>query len=220
MLRLYHLPISFNSWRVWVALLEKKLEFELVEMKLDGDQFQPEFLSLNPFHHIPVLVDGELTVLESLAILDYIEAKYPTPSFLPAEPKALAVVRMATFVTVNELLHATRPLIEQTMGLAEVPASTLEQSQQKVATALTFLENLLGDSPYFSGGSLTLADIVAGTAVPILLTLGVSMAAYPKLTDWLQRLLARESWQQTQPRPQEIAAFKKTMQKLIARQAP
>ena len=49
MLRLYHTPISANSRRVWVTLLEKGLEFELVEVKMDGEQFQPDFLAINPF---------------------------------------------------------------------------------------------------------------------------------------------------------------------------
>lgn len=80
MLKLYHVPISLNSRRVWIALLEKKLQFELVELKLDGDQFHPDFIALNPFHHIPVLVDDGFRIIESLAILDYLEAKYPTPA--------------------------------------------------------------------------------------------------------------------------------------------
>ena len=50
MLKLYHYPISRNSRRVWVALLEKELEFELEPLELNGDQLQPEFLALNPFH--------------------------------------------------------------------------------------------------------------------------------------------------------------------------
>ncbi|PHM06001.1 glutathione S-transferase family protein, partial [Nostoc sp. 'Peltigera malacea cyanobiont' DB3992] len=56
MLTLYHQPFSPNSRRVWITLLEKGLEFELVEIKLDGEQFKPEFLAISPFHHIPVLV--------------------------------------------------------------------------------------------------------------------------------------------------------------------
>ncbi len=56
MLTLYHSTISPNSRRVWITLLEKGLEFELVEIKLDGEQFKPEFLAISPFHHIPALV--------------------------------------------------------------------------------------------------------------------------------------------------------------------
>ena len=75
MLKLYYTPISLNSRRVWVALLEKQLAFEPLALNLDGDQFKPDFLAINPFHRIPVLVDEDLTVVESLAILDDREAK-------------------------------------------------------------------------------------------------------------------------------------------------
>src|ERR671916_3497202 len=110
MLKLYHIPISQNSRRVWITLLEKELEFELVEVKLDGDQFQPEYLALIPFHQIPVLVDDGFNIVESLAILDYLEAKYPKPAMLPTDAKDLAVVRMVKLVSVNELLPASTPL--------------------------------------------------------------------------------------------------------------
>jgi glutathione S-transferase len=218
MLKLYHLPISFNSRRVWVALLEKGLDFELLDLKLDGDQFQSEFLALNPFHHIPVLVDGDFTVIESLAILDYIEAKYPEPPLLPSDPHSLAIVRMVEMVTVNELLPQTRPLMQQAMGLAEVTPDRLEKSQQKIATVLSFLEKTLGDRLYFiSGNSISLADIVAGTVIPLLSSFSISLEEYPKLTQWMKRLQQRPSWQQTEPQPEAIAAFKATMKKLMAR---
>jgi glutathione S-transferase len=220
MLKLYHVPISFNSRRVWVALLEKGLDFELVQMKLDGDQFQPDFLALNPFHHIPVLVDDDLPVFESLAILDYLEAKYPTPSLLPTEPQALAIVRMVEMVTVNELLPATRPLVQQSMGLTEVDSAQLEQAQKQVATVLSTLEKWLGVGPYFSGDRLTLADIVAGTVVPILPTLGVSLNNYPALQEWIKRLRQRPSWQQTEATPEQIEAFKAKMRQLMAKNKP
>ncbi len=106
MLTLYHAPISPNSRRVWIALLEKGLDFHLVEVKLDGEQFQPDFLEINPFHHIPALVDDGFNLVESLAILDYLEAKYPAPALLPVEAKDIAVVRMVQLGTNNELLPA------------------------------------------------------------------------------------------------------------------
>ena len=62
---------------------------------------EPEFVAINPFRRIPVLVDGDSTVVESLAILDYLETKYPAPAMLPKDPKDLAVVGMVESVTVN-----------------------------------------------------------------------------------------------------------------------
>jgi glutathione S-transferase len=166
MLTLYHEPISPNSRRVWITLLEKGLEFELVEIKLDGEQFQPDFLAINPFHHIPVLVDEGFNIVESLAILDYLEAKYPTPAMLPKDVKDLAVVRMVQLVTVNELLPSSTPLFPQMLGLPGGDPEKIEQAKQKVSTVLKFFENLLGDRPYFGSQNLTLAEVVAGTVIP------------------------------------------------------
>ena len=72
MLKLYHKKLSLYSRPVWIALLEKQLSFQSVELALDGDQWQPEFLAINPFGRVPVLVDNDFAVFESLIILDYL----------------------------------------------------------------------------------------------------------------------------------------------------
>ncbi len=80
MLKFYYHPLSPISRRVLICLLEKSIEFEPVIVQLNlKEQFQPEFLALNPFHHVPVLVDGDVKLIESIAILDYLDARYPTP---------------------------------------------------------------------------------------------------------------------------------------------
>lgn len=188
MLKLYHAPISPNSRRVWITLLEKELEFELVEVKLDGEKFQPEYLMLNPFHHIPVLVDDSFNVVESLAILDYLERKYPKPAMLPTDAKDLAIARMVQLVTVNELLPATIPLSGLILGLPGGNPEKIELALQKASTVLKFFENLLGDRPYFGSQNLTLADVVAGTIVPWLPKGGVSLSDYPKLSAGVRSL--------------------------------
>jgi glutathione S-transferase len=217
MLTLYHVPISFNSRRVWVALLEKGLEFTLKQMKLDGDQFQPEFLALNPFHHIPVLVDEGVTVFESLAILDYLEAKYPQPPLLPQEPQELAKVKMVEMVTVNELVPALPLLIRHSFGLTQAQEKDLEASKQKAATALKYFEQLLPQDNFFLEDRLSLAEVVLGTVTPVLPGIGVSLHDYPRLSQWTKKLMERESWQKTQATPEQIEAFKAAMQKLLAR---
>ncbi|MEP6496463.1 glutathione S-transferase family protein [Microcoleus vaginatus] len=63
-----------------MALREKQIAFEPIALNLDGDQFKPDFLAINLFHRISVLVKEDLTVVESLAILNDREAKYPTPT--------------------------------------------------------------------------------------------------------------------------------------------
>lgn len=216
MLKLYHSPISPNSRRVWITLLEKKLEFELIEVKLNGEQLKPEFLALNPFHHIPVLVDDGFNLVESLAILDYLEAKYPTPAMLPQDAKDLAIVRMVELITVNELLPATNPLLPVMLGMPGDPEK-IDQAKQKASIVLKLFENLLDNRPYFGSENLTLAEPVAGTIVPLLAGLGVSLSDCPKLSAWCDRLIERPTWQTTQPTPEMIQAFKSIFQARMAR---
>lgn len=181
MLKFYHNPVSANSRRVWIALLEKGIPFEEVFLNLDGDRYQPEFLEINPFHHIPVLVDDGFRVIESLAILDYLEAKYPQPSLMPSAPKAIAIVRMVQMVTLNELWFPTIQLTGSAIGAVQSEPQKLEKARQQVVTVLNFFENLLEDSPYFGSDRLTLADITTGTMVPGLPSMGVSFDDYPNV---------------------------------------
>jgi glutathione S-transferase len=208
MIQFYHVPLSFNSRRIWVAILEKQPEFEAIEMQLNGDQFAPSFLELNPFHHIPVLVDDGFRVIESLAILDYLDAKYPTPSLLPANPESLAIVKMVNMVTVNELVPAMNPLSAKALGMREVGEEEVNKSQEKIATVLTFFEQLLGNKPYFSGENITLAECVFGTVAALFPMIQVSLDNYPNLQNWLVKLNQRESFIKTAPTPEMIEAFK------------
>lgn len=215
-MKLYHTPVSPNSRRVWVALIEKNLPFELVEIHLDGDHLEPDFIAMNPFHRIPVLVDDDFTVVESLAILDYLETKYPEPAMLPKEPKDLAVVRMVELVTVNELLPQLYPLSSEIMGWGIPEAQEIEKAKEKIDTVLTFFEGLLDDRPFFASNSVTFAECVAGTVVPLLSWVGVSLDGYPKIQAWCDRLMSRPSWQQTQFTEADLATFASRRQKFLA----
>ena len=215
MLKFYYSRLSINARRVWVTLLEKKIEFELILLKLDGDQFTSDFLKLNPFHRVPVLVDGSFKVFESLAILDYIEAKYSEPSFMPTTAEEIAKVRTIELVTVNELPPASIVLMKDMLDVP-VEAEKIDRAKQSMAIALQYFEdNLEPDRPYFLGGQMTYADIVAGTAVAAIPNLGISLEPYSKVTNWINNLNQRPSWQQTAPSAEEIERSKAVMKAIL-----
>lgn len=211
MLKLYYARPSAYARPVWLALMEKQLPFELMPVDLSGEQFEPEFLALNPFSHVPVLVDGEFQIIESLAILDYLEARYPTPALLPTEAIALAKVRMVQSVTFNELLPALFRLVtdDENDIAADGASEEWEYARLRAINTLSFLEKLLGDNRYFAGDRLTLAEIVAGTLVHRMPDLGVGLAPYPKLEAWSDQLLSRPTWQQIALTPEEWSSFKR-----------
>ncbi|KAM4134004.1 hypothetical protein ACJW30_01G375300 [Castanea mollissima] len=77
-LKLYSFWWSTCSFRVRIALNFKGLKYEYKSVNLlKGEQLNPEFIKLNPSGNVPVLVDGDTVVADSLAILMYLEDKYP-----------------------------------------------------------------------------------------------------------------------------------------------
>lgn len=212
MLKFYHSLLSPIARRVWITLLEKNLSFEPILVNLDGEQFEAEFLALNPFHHIPVIVDDGFRVIESLAILDYLESKYPIPKLLPDEPKRLATVRMVQMIIIHELATQVIPLIGE-----EEDSPELIKTKRKIDRVLNFLSELMGEEDYFGGKQLSLADIVAGNSAILLSKLGVNFSNYSNLNQWCDRLMQREAWQKTQPNAAEIEIFKQRVKMLIRR---
>lgn len=210
MLKFYYAPLSPNARRVWITLLEKGIDFEPILMKLNGDQLQPEFLEINPFQHIPVVVDDGFRVIESLAILDYLENKYPTPALLPNDAQGLAKVRMVQMVTANELFPKTITLI------CDNPDSPkFLQAVQHINKVLQFLTEIIGKYTFFNGEKLTLADIVAGTVLPFLPNLGVSLDDYPQLQNWCEQINQRPAWQKTQLSDADFEEFKRRVRFLV-----
>lgn len=211
MIELYYARPSLFARPVWLALLEKRLPFELIPVDLSGEQFKTEFLSLNPFSHVPILVDDAFRVIESSAILDYLEAKYPYPSLLPTDAEALARVRMVQMVALNELLPAIVRLLI-TKENSSKKSTGFEYAQLQTTNALSFLEELLGNSCYFAGKQLTLAEIVAGTLIYRVSDLGITLTDYPSLNSWSNRLLIRTTWKQIELSTEEWLNFKRHMQ--------
>jgi glutathione S-transferase len=213
MLTFYYHPLSPIARRVWLCLLEKNLEFEgrVVQLHLK-EQLQPEFLELNPFHHVPVLVDGNVKMIESIAILDYLDARYPTPKMTPDDPVELGKMRMVQMIILNELMSVFPALMESNGVLPP------EHPKAKIlTTALEFLQEQLGEGHYFGGDRLNLADCVAGITLPLWRRIGVEFAAYPRLEEWMERLYTRSSWQQTEPSEEAFGQWRRFAQAMVQR---
>lgn len=208
MLTFYYHPLSPIARLVWLALLEKDIPFTPVIIDLSSrEQFQPNFVALNPFHHVPVILENGFRVIESLAILDYLEGQYPHPSLLPASNQEQTTMRMIQMVTVNELV----PKLPKLINAEHVPLT--RDIKEQLNTTLTFLSDCLGERCYFGGDGLNLADIVAGATVPLFCRLGLELTSYPSLTQWCDRLAARQAWQDTRPREPDFDAWKHRIQR-------
>ncbi len=94
-MKLYSFWRSSASYRVRIALNLKGLAFEYLPVNLTrdgGEQNLPAYRALNPQGRVPLLVDGEFRIAQSLAILDYLESVKPQPALIPADAKQRARV--------------------------------------------------------------------------------------------------------------------------------
>ena len=107
-MKLYTFWRSQAAFRVRIALNIKRLKREDVFIDLDrGDQFKPEYMAQNPQAVVPTLCDGEAELFQSVAILEYLEEKYPNPPILPKDLLARAWVRGFAFINAAD----SHPLI-------------------------------------------------------------------------------------------------------------
>ncbi len=86
---------NYSSWslRAWLMASKAKLNFEEILLPLDTEEFYNEIVKYNPAAKVPVLIDGEVTVWDSLAICEYINDTYLDGHALPESPIAKAYAR-------------------------------------------------------------------------------------------------------------------------------
>lgn len=94
-MRLYIGNKNYSSWsfRPWIAMKAKGIEFEEVLVPFDDEGGNPKFREFSPTGKVPTLVDGDLTIWESLAILEYLADRYPEKGFWPDDIRARAHAR-------------------------------------------------------------------------------------------------------------------------------
>jgi glutathione S-transferase len=208
-MKLYYGSGSPWAWRVQLAIEEKGLPCEHTLLSFSaGEHKTPEFLAMNPHGKVPVLVDGDTTLYESQAMLEYIEDKYPDRPLLPKDAAARAMVRL-------EELECTTYMSEAFRGLAQVAfftpepdrdPKTLAERRADVRTELDRLEARVaargGDyGNFLMGDELTRADTTWLPFVEIAGRAGVALDAKTtlRLAAWLDRMRARPSYDKTYP---------------------
>lgn len=211
MLTFYYHPLSPIARRVWIALLEKEIPFEPIVVDLRGEQFESAFLELSPFHHVPVVVHESVRLIESLSILEYLDNQFPQKLLTPSAPAEIASMRMVQLVVTNELL----PKLVRVVNAEHQPLS--EKITAHLETCLSFLEQQLNGQDYFGGNTLNLADIVAGSTVPLFSRLGVSLYPYVSLNRWRSRICERSAWQLTKPSDADLARWRRWIQLQVKR---
>jgi glutathione S-transferase len=199
---LYGSTMSPFVRKVAAYAAEKGIEIELKPTGL-GDP-DPAFQAASPFRKMPALVDGDYKLADSSAIIHYLEAKYPEPELIPADPEERGrVIWFDEFA--DTLLFACGGKIFFNKVVAprflgrEGDMSVAEAAERdELPPLLDYLEKVIPDSGYLVGDRLTLADIsVAGPFANFQhCNVRVDETRYPKTCAYVSNILKRPSFAQ------------------------
>ena len=199
-MKLYQFPASTFARRVRVALLEKNISCEMIELNLPaGQQKEDWYTALNPYSKVPMLVEGDLTLYESAAILTYLEATHPTPALVPEDAAGRALVDMHVRLCDAHVGRYAGAILFPKRFLPEAnwDRQAMEAARKEIDRHLAVIERELGDRDYLVRDSFTLADIAYLPFLHFLTLMEVSVG--PRVRAWAERVLARPSARATVP---------------------
>ena len=192
MMKLYGFGPS--RWlRVLWAIKELEVECELVPVRIPaGEHLTPEFLLLNPAHKIPVLVDGDLVLTESAAIVLYLAEKYPSKGLLPSDPAQRAQVYRWIMFTMTELDQPLWRIVRHSFLYPEDKRSPADiaLAREDFADMARVLEQRLAGREFIVGNAITAADCVAAYTIDWANEFKL-LEALPQLRTYLERMYAR-----------------------------
>lgn len=194
-MKLYDYAQCPFSQKVRIVLSEKELSYEKLNVDLrKGEQMRPEFLKLNPFHKVPVLVDEDLVIYDSTVINEYLEDEYPHPQLIPADSSSRARVRqLEDYADQAFTLPMGVLMAEVRKPEGERDAERLKRSRDEVERALTHLNGHLGEHAYLAG-EFSIADASFAPRLMVLVAVGIEVKPeWEPLRRWIDRLSARPS---------------------------
>ncbi|RQV70850.1 glutathione S-transferase family protein [Burkholderia cenocepacia] len=203
-MKLYGFAGTRSQRALW-GLKELDADFEFVSVNLlEGEHKRPEFLRLNPAGKVPVLVDGDLVIPESAAIVLYLADKYPEKALLPVDPALRAQAYRWVMFAVTELEQPLWRITRHTFLYPPEKRSPadIELAREDFATMAAILDTHLERREFIVGDTLTVADCVTAYLIDWASECHL-IEPFPQLHAYLERLYARPK------APQRIAEARK-----------
>jgi len=202
------------SWRVLLALEHKGLEYQSQLLHFDKQEHQsPQMLKLNPRGRVPVLRDGDYVVFESIAVLYYLDVKFPHAPIFGLSPEEAGVI-MRVICEFQAYAEPALAKITTAIFAGQVAAEIdeLTDAMHVVAREARTIEGRLSKELWIVGANYSAVDMVIFPWIQVLRrALDRSAAAelgarflpmernYPALARWIERIESLPGYQRTYP---------------------
>lgn len=212
-MKLYDYFRSSAAFRVRIALRYKGLAYESLSKRLrDGEHRAPDYLAVNPQALVPALEDGGTVIAQSIAIIEYLEEKYPQPALLPRGAVERATVRSMALAIACDVhpLNNLRVLnfLQSPLGVEKKVVETTWYGHW-IAQAFRGLEQQArrasADGKHMFGSSVTMADAFIVPQMYNARRFGCDLAPYPTLVAICTHLESLPAFARAMPETQPDA---------------
>jgi maleylacetoacetate isomerase len=213
-MKLYTFFRSSASFRVRIALNLKGVSYEQAAVHLrrgGGEQLQPDYKALNPQALVPALEDHGRILTQSLAIIEYLEERYPNAPLLPKDPADRALVRSMALVIACEVhpIQNLRVLNYVKSSYSQTEAQVNQWAQHWINLGLTALEQMIVAQPnrgkFCFGNTPTMADICLVPQLGNARRYGCNLAQYPAILGIEENCMALSAFADAAPEKQPDA---------------
>ncbi len=192
-MKIYHAPNTRSVRIVWLCE-ELGLDYELEMFKLgDPSMRDPEYLKINPMARVPSLADGDVTLFESGAIVEYILAKHAGGRMRPSpdSPDFPAYLQWLHYAEGMIMPHVN-VLVVETILLPEDRRNpvNIDRAKKQLTRMLGAVDQALGDKEFLAG-EFSGADIMTGHACTVAARLGADISDKPNVAAYIKRLNER-----------------------------
>jgi glutathione S-transferase len=199
MIKLYGVRQSRAMRSLW-ALEELGVPYEDVPTHFASDAKKPDFLAINPNGKVPALVDGDVTLFESMAINLYLARKYDTKGLYPKSPADEARAIQWSFWGMTETEGALQQVLLNRMFLPEAQRdeALAKAGEEKLAQPLRVLDGALSGKKFLLGDSFTIADLNVASVLAWALFVKLDLSTTANVARWLGECCARPSFVKAQ----------------------
>ncbi|MBD6618858.1 glutathione S-transferase [Komarekiella sp. 'clone 1'] len=187
MIKLYGYELSGNSYKALLLLSLLNLEYEWIKVDLmKGEHKSSEFLSLNSFGQVPVLVDGNITIADAQAILVYLARCYGGEQWLPLDAVSLSQIVRWLSTAAGEVRQG--PESARLYYLFNATSINIDRANQKAEFILTQLDQHLRDRKWLEFERPTIADVAVFPYVALAPDGKIALDPYPHIQNWMARI--------------------------------
>lgn len=180
-------PLDHYSHRVRIVMAEKDITSEIIETDLDN--LSSELLEVSPYAELPVLVDRDVCLYDSVVLMEYLDERFPHPPLLPVYPVSRAQIRLFIQRVEKDWCETFDNLIK-----GDLNDSQIKKAKQEFKSQILALSPILKEKPFFMSEDFSLVDCVIAPILWRLPLIGIELQKDTKtkpIYEYMQRVFTK-----------------------------